>query len=391
MHKSIITKFILIITALNTLQTTKAGDLNPPPGPITPTMKPLTEIEPRIAINATNTPGDDDSLFKITESGSYYLTGNIIGESGKVGVEIAASGITLDLMGFDLVGVVGSLDGIIAEPAENIAVRNGSLRDWGDDGVDLSSAAGTRLADLRASGNARVGIRAGNNAVVTGCISRSNVKGGITTGNNSMITNCSAESNQGNPSVPGNGFATGNNCTITNCSAQSNGGAGITTGPGSSITNCSARSNTLNGIFADGSCAVTNCSATFNALNGISGASSSTITDCVASFNVQDGIRVAANCTVRGNTCDTNGNGGVGAGVNATSNRNRIEGNTVLNSDVGILVANGVLGNIVISNYASGNTAHFQHPASNNYIGTVVVTGSATMNSAANSLINIAF
>ena len=32
-----------------------AGDLNPPAGPILPTMKPLDQVEPRTAINATNT------------------------------------------------------------------------------------------------------------------------------------------------------------------------------------------------------------------------------------------------------------------------------------------------------------------------------------------------
>ena len=40
-----------------------AGPLDPPVGPITPTFKTLTEVEPRIAINATNTPGDLNNLF----------------------------------------------------------------------------------------------------------------------------------------------------------------------------------------------------------------------------------------------------------------------------------------------------------------------------------------
>src|SRR5438034_11001068 len=84
-----------------------AGSLTPPAGPITGTMKSITEVEPRIAINATNTPGDTNSLFKITQPGSYYLTGNIAGVASKHGIEIVASGVTLDLNGFDLVGVTG--------------------------------------------------------------------------------------------------------------------------------------------------------------------------------------------------------------------------------------------------------------------------------------------
>src|SRR3990170_4156468 len=118
-----------------------AGSLTPPAGPITSTMKTLTEVEPRIAINATNTPGDADSLFKITQPGSYFLTGNITGLIGKHGVEIAASGITLDLNGFDLVGVAGSLDGVSVTVGSltNIAVVHGSVRSWGGEGVDLGT------------------------------------------------------------------------------------------------------------------------------------------------------------------------------------------------------------------------------------------------------------
>jgi len=65
-----------------------AGDLNPPPGPVASTMKTLSEVEPRIAVNSINTPGDADSLFKITQPGSYYLTGNI------TGVAETAQGVT---------------------------------------------------------------------------------------------------------------------------------------------------------------------------------------------------------------------------------------------------------------------------------------------------------
>ena len=53
------------------------GPLDPPDGPITPTYKTLTEVEPRIPLNAETAPGDADYLFNIPKSGSYYLTGNI--------------------------------------------------------------------------------------------------------------------------------------------------------------------------------------------------------------------------------------------------------------------------------------------------------------------------
>jgi hypothetical protein len=44
------------------------------------------------------TPGDADSVFKITQRGSTP-TGNIRGVAAKYGVEITSSGVTLDLSG----------------------------------------------------------------------------------------------------------------------------------------------------------------------------------------------------------------------------------------------------------------------------------------------------
>lgn len=122
-----------------------AGPLDPPIGPVSSTGKTLTEVEPRIAINGVNTPGDNDStpsLYKITQPGSYYLTGNVTGVINKSGIEIAASNVTLDLNGFELVGVTGtaSVHGIYATPTglANVSVRNGSVRNRGGYGVNLS-------------------------------------------------------------------------------------------------------------------------------------------------------------------------------------------------------------------------------------------------------------
>ncbi|MFN9976214.1 MAG: hypothetical protein ACK58T_40580, partial [Phycisphaerae bacterium] len=90
-----------------------AGPLNPPAGPIASTGKTLTEVEPRIAINSTNTPGSSatSSIFRITQPGSYYLTGNVVGLAGRHGIEIAASSVTLDLGGFTVDGTASGSGG----------------------------------------------------------------------------------------------------------------------------------------------------------------------------------------------------------------------------------------------------------------------------------------
>ncbi len=200
---------VLFLSALALLVTGGwlfAGPLNPPPGPVSSSYKTLTEVEPRTAVNAANTPGDADSLFKITQRGSYYLTGNITGVAGKHGIEIVASGVTLDLNGFDLQGVVGmgAFDGITVSLANatSIAVVNGSVRDWGSKGIDLGSAHACRIEGVLANGNASTGIDAG-----------------------------------------------GSGCAISNCSSRAN-GSGFVIGVGSSIIGCAAHGNTASGIAA---------------------------------------------------------------------------------------------------------------------------------------------
>ncbi len=51
-------------------------------------MKTADQIEPRTIVNATNTPGDAANSFIIKQPGSYYLTTNLVGVSGKGGIEI---------------------------------------------------------------------------------------------------------------------------------------------------------------------------------------------------------------------------------------------------------------------------------------------------------------
>src|SRR5262245_16199985 len=76
------------------------GDLAPPAGPVAPTMKPLSHVEPRTPITTATTPGDSDALFVISTPGSYYLTGNVAGALGKHGIEVTAPNVTIDLSGF---------------------------------------------------------------------------------------------------------------------------------------------------------------------------------------------------------------------------------------------------------------------------------------------------
>ncbi|HZW06459.1 MAG TPA: hypothetical protein VFF65_04995, partial [Phycisphaerales bacterium] len=143
----------------------KAGPLNPPAGAVGSTGKTLTEVEPRTAINAANTPGTATALYRITQAGNYYLTGPVAGVAGKSGIEIVADDVTIDLMGFRVQGVAGSLNGITTGGAiisDRTIIRNGRVSGWGDNGVYLSNGGGTGVGsvieDVEAVGNAARGI-----------------------------------------------------------------------------------------------------------------------------------------------------------------------------------------------------------------------------------------
>jgi parallel beta-helix repeat protein len=377
---ALVSSFILLPSAL------PQGSLTPPGAPA-PTMKTLDQVEPRIAINATNTPGDADSLFKITQPGSYYLTGNITGESSKHGVEIVASGVTLDLNGFDLLGAAGSLDGLSVTVASltNIAVVNGSVRNWGDAGVDLGTlaAANCRVADMLVSGNSGHGIFTGNSSTVTHCSASSNGFVGIAAGTGSTVSNCSATSNSGNGIVVSGGGSvtscsassnlfgiTGSNgSTIANCTVYFNTAGGITSANGGTVTNCSAYFNTGNGVSTNFADTIINCTVYQNTGNGISVQFGSTIANCTARNNTLDGIVCTTSCVIRGNTCATAGNGADAAGIHATGSDNRIEGNNCTDSDRGIDVDGA--GNIIIKNTCSGNTIDWTI-AANNVFGPII-------------------
>lgn len=290
-----------------------AGPLNPPAGAVAPTGKTTQEVfdrvaavESRIAINATNTPGDADSVYSITQPGSYYLTGNITGVSGKHGIEIATTGVTLDLNGFELVGVAGSLDGVVNTLATNgtCIIRNGTVRGWGGHGIRSSDsgAVSGNISDIVASGNTVVGIRLGGGGVISRCTAANNV---------------------------GDGFSVGASGVITECSSYVNGGAGIVTASGCTVSRNSARSNFTDGINVFNNCLVIENACTNNGALGGTGA----------------GIRTQGNDNrIEGNNCAIADRGIHIQGTGNLIIRNSCSGNTTANWDI---AANNVCGPVI--------------------------------------------
>jgi parallel beta-helix repeat protein len=334
-----------------------------------------------IEVNSVNTPGDATASFVISQPGSYCLPNNIVGESGKNGIRIDADDVTLDLAGFAMLGVSGSLNGIFINNHLHIAIRNGSITAWGSNGLDGTSAGAARLDDLRAEGNVGSGLIINSGSQVTNCVSGANGGVGISTSNDVLVIGCVSGGNGGH------GFLLGTASTIKGCFASGNGGAGIAPSGINSLTviDCNAHLNTGTGIAGPNRALITSSTAAENGSGGISAAASSTIsncnasgntgvgifasigsavTGCTASANTGDGIEVDSRCRLEANTCQGNGAGtGNAAGIHVTGRGSRIDGNTAFGNDRGIDIDAG--GNLVIRNDATNNTVNYDVVAGN--------------------------
>lgn len=341
----------LLVALAATTTLLVAGPLTPAAGPVAGTYKTLADVEPRIAIGAATTPGDADSLFRIAQPGSYYLTGNVTAASGLQGIEIAASGVTLDLNGFEIVGVPGALDGIGVAPGglANITITRGTVRNFPGDGVDAISGTGVRLADLTATGNGQEGLMTGDNAIVDRCIARSNGVSGIRVTNGCVVTNSSASLNTTR------GFITGSGCTIAHCSALSNTGFGFVVA-NSTLIDSAAHNNGSAGIFSAGHATISRCTVRGSGGDGIQAGEACIIEHCVVRANAGDGVEVFSDCRVEHNLIDDNGTAD-GASIHVLGTRNRIEHNRCANADRGLDIDQG--GNTIADNVVVQHTDNY--------------------------------
>ena len=276
-----------------------------------------------------------DSLpFTITQPGGYYLAKSLTGVAGSAGIVVESDDVVIDLNGYVVKGVAGSLDGIFASfGLDRIDVRNGTIQDWGQDGIDLSSARQCSVENVRA---------------------RTNGGGGVRLGQDARIVDCRAIENQGV------GFSTHFAALVERCEALDNRDAGFSLFERGRIVGCLAIGNAADGIKGN-QVLIEACVADSNGGHGIHAVSMSQVTRCNAHRSVGDGIRAGPNSVVVDNHCSQNGfNAGSGAGVRATSG-SRIEGNHVELNDRGIELSSGQ--SLVVRNSAFANGTNYVVPA----------------------------
>jgi hypothetical protein len=340
---------------------TRAGDLNPPAGAVTATMKPLNQIEPRTAINATNTPSFGSAQFAIQQPGSYYLTENVTGVSGQFGILVGADDVTIDLNGFELTGVPGTLSGIYVDPGIRCVIRNGSLRNWGANGI-YGLRAGCVVEDVGVIGCGANGMYLGNDGRATRCMAELNSGHGITVANGCLIDHCVA--NQNGVGFGKDGINAGDRCLVTDCVANQNGAAGISVNHGGRVVDCQASQN-VNGITTYSTGLVSGCLAHLNTADGIRAGQRTTVRDCESAGNADDGIQTEEHCVIQRNTCQSNGPLASGAGIYVPADSCQIEDNRLNSNRYGILVPGTTLKNFIVRNAARSNTTNYSISGAN--------------------------
>lgn len=320
-----------------------AGPITPPPGPVVSTHKTLTEVEPRVAINSTNTPGDADttpSFYKITQSGSYYLTGNVPLVNGKSGIEVTASGVTIDLNGFQISGFGGQVGiNVTSTSAGRLTVRNGSIVNFLTGGIS-ANVPDVMIEGVRVESCGEVGIRTGPRAHITDC----------------SVNDCHTNAV---------GIFAGRESIISRCSASGNSASGIFADQGTIVTSCTAAENGSNGIVTSFSeqyvgALIENCTARGNGTNGIS-ANNSVVRGCTVVENASAGIAAISRCRIIDNYCFGNAIDRTNTGnIRVQDSHNFIEGNMCISGGIGIYGTDTGRSNFYARNVCSDNDINWE-------------------------------
>ncbi len=400
-------------------------------------MKSLGQIEPRTPISS--------APFTINQSGSYYLTTNVLGVAGTNGITINADNVTVDLHGFALIANGGNRGVYVPNPARNIRVYNGIIKDWTipvyafaalnsrfeqlqlsenggalnvgtncliigcqfqNNSLGIFADNGTTVADCALVGTFNDAIFANDDVSVRHCVVRGGSARGIVTGNRCIIEDTTILSNANDGIFTGNGssllnctviscattgIVAGVSCVIRDCMVQRTQGTAMFIGDASTVTGCSLYYNGGSAIYGNNLSLIKNCTIVSNSFVGVLLRDNNIVTGCLVSSNGSIGINVNNNSLVTDNNCVANGVGVLG-GIYVSGSGNRIEDNTTTgNTSRGIEVTS--IGNLIIRNSARTNDSQSINfdIVPGNLVGTIV-TDSAGLNAATNNAnMNISF
>jgi hypothetical protein len=308
-------------------------------------MKTLQQVEPRIDL--ATVPSESGTQHKISQSGSYYLSDNLV-VSNSIGISILASDVTLDLNGFKIMraGNQAGSKGIYISAIRHIVIKNGSITDfehgiymYGSDGAYPTS--GSRLEKLSISSCSGYGAFVGSESQIIDCSFDTN-RGvaALFAAKNTLVKNTTAKNSSG-----GNGFYLFEGAKLFNCVAMDSGGNGFLLLEGANLFNCVAKNNGSAGFSSKSNSLFQACSATHNGGSGFYIENYSRIIDSAAYSNGWMGIAVGENCSLTRNTVTLNKADGIDAGYGSvitecTASKNKWIGIHTCYSVVSKCVAN---------------------------------------------------
>ena len=189
--------FPLLVVLAAVAASLYAGSIDPPAGPITATGR----FGPRIDI--LSLPAGGGGTRAISQTGSYYLSGNLVVTSGD-GIQVNAPDVVIDLNGFRVEGA-GTGTGILhvngGVVSGSIVVRNAEITGFST-GTLMNSGRLVRLEGIHSHDNTSHGINIDNGAGAAGksvqiidCAMTNNGGNGLFCTRSGMVRGCSAVAN----------------------------------------------------------------------------------------------------------------------------------------------------------------------------------------------------
>ncbi len=200
-------------------------------GALAPQLSKATHAPTALGVPISSLP------FTVSSCGSYYLTKCLTGVAGQDGITVTADGVTLDLSGFTLSGVPGSLTRIVVNSGGSTIIRNGHVMSWGANGIKASGA-NTIIEDVISSNNGINGIEVGPSSIVRASVAESNGNDGIDVSQSSVVDSCTSWQN-------GNKGYDCNRGLLRGCSAWNNAFDGFEANE-SLVISCTAGQNAIN-------------------------------------------------------------------------------------------------------------------------------------------------
>lgn len=376
----------LALASLTVTAIVLAGPLNPPPGPISPTFKTLADVEPRTPISPATTPGDNSSVYVISQPGSYYLTGNVTAPADKIAISVTAPDVTIDLNGFTVSGGSTGIQGPAATVSAPITILNGTVRDAAGHGIDLLQAGMARVEKVQVLFCGSYGIATARSSGVIDCAVEGCGGSGIACGEAAIVQRCRAIQNGAmGIMVQGRG-------RVIDCVASSNAHSGVRAqGVGCLVTGTTSSYNDQSGFLLGAFTTIEDCTAYGNQSLGIGADAHSTVRQCRALSNRYQGIVVTDYCTVVGNAARGNGSGNPAniAGIWLNGIGSRAESNESAGNDYGIFISG--TDNLVVRNSCSANPAGNYHTIGGNELAPIVTNPGSSNFSTATEWSNFAY